>query len=65
MASVGEKSEFASWHRSLMANELTPKQLAVLQQMVEDGEADNLEEAARLLDWQAAFIDQVEHLYGF
>jgi hypothetical protein len=64
MARIDEQSEFDSWHRALQENKLKPKQLAVLQKMVDDGQADSLERAAQLLDWQDTVIDPLEHMYG-
>ena len=64
MASPHEKKEFESWHRALKAGTLTPDQLAVLQTMVDEGQAENLERAAQLLDWQETVIDPDEHMYG-
>ena len=65
MASPDEKKEFDSWHRALSENLLEPEQLAVLQKMVDDGQAESLEEAAQLLDWQDRVVDPDEHMYGF
>ena len=65
MASVSDRSEFESWHQALLAKQLSPQQLLVLQQMVDDGDAANLEQAAQLLDWQSEVVDSTEHLYGF
>jgi len=65
MASVHEEREFNSWLQALQAEKLTPEQLAVLQQMVDQGDAETLDRAAYLLDWQESVIDPVEHLYGF
>ena len=64
MASPHEKKEFDSWHRALIAGMLTPEQGAVLQAMVDEGQANNLESAAQLLDWQETVIDPDEHMYG-
>jgi len=64
MALPHEKKEFDSWHRALKENKLKPEQLAVLQKMVDEGEADNLVRAAQLLDWQETVIDPDEHMYG-
>jgi hypothetical protein len=64
MARPNEKKEFDSWHRALQENKLKPDQLAVLQKMIDDGEAESLEKAAQLLDWQETVIDPDEHLYG-
>ena len=65
MARPQEKREFDSWHRALRENKLRPEQVALLQDMVEEGQADSLEAAAQLLDWQDAVIDPDEHMYGF
>jgi len=64
MASQHEKKEFESWHRALMTDVLTPAQVAVLQTMVDEGLAEDLEGAAQLLDWQETVIDPDEHMYG-
>lgn len=64
MTTPGENKEFESWHRALAENELKPKQLAVLQEMVDSGQAESLEAAAKFLDWQDSVIDPDEHMYG-
>ncbi|MBX3011615.1 MAG: hypothetical protein KF832_08900 [Caldilineaceae bacterium] len=64
MASILETRDFDSWLQALHAEQLTTEQLAVLQQMVEQGQAETLERAAQLLDWQESVIDPIEHLYG-
>ena len=64
MASPHEKKEFESWYRALMTDALTPEQLAVLQNMVDEGQVENLARAAQLLDWQDTVIDPDEHMYG-
>lgn len=64
MASPHEKKEFESWYQALQKNQLTPQQRATLQKMVEEGQAETLERAAQLLDWQETVIDPDEHLYG-
>lgn len=64
MARPNEKKEFDSWHKALQENKLKPDQLAVLQKMIEEGEAETLEKAAQLLDWQETVIDPDEHMYG-
>ena len=64
MASAHEKKEFECWHRALMMDRLTPEQLPVLQTMVDEGQAKNLERAAQMLDWQDSVIDPDEHMYG-
>ena len=65
MADPHQKREFQSWHVALSENKLNPKQLAVLQEMVNDGQAKTLTEAASLLDWQETVINPDEHMYGF
>ena len=64
MASPHEKKEFESWQRALSENQLEPEQMAVLEDMVKEGQADSLEKAAQLLDWQETVIDPDEHMYG-
>ena len=64
MASIGEDREFESWVTALKAGVLTADQVAVLQGMVDDGEAGNLEQAARRLDWQETVNDPTDHMYG-
>ena len=39
MASIGEEREFNSWLQALQAQKLSPEQIAVLQQMVDQGDA--------------------------
>lgn len=65
MASVHDEREFNSWLQALQEQKLSPEQIAVLQQMVDQGKAETLDRAAYLLDWQESVIDPVEHLYGF
>lgn len=65
MAFIHEQREFTSWVQALQAEQLTVEQLAVLQTMVNDGEAESLTQAAQLLDWQESVIDHDEHMYGF
>lgn len=64
MALIQEKREFDSWLLALQAGTLTDIQIATLQQVVDDGKAATLEEAARLLDWQDTVIDPLERFYG-
>jgi hypothetical protein len=54
-----------SWRLALEAGQLTPEQLAVLEAMVTDGQADSLQSAAVMLDWQETVIHPDEHMYGF
>lgn len=64
MARIDEKEEFSSWLQALQAGMLTETQKGTLQQLVDDGKAATLEEAARYLDWQDSVIDPTEHFYG-
>jgi len=64
MALLQEEREFESWLQALRDQQLQPEQLAVLQQIVEQGKAESLEGAAQLLDWQDSVIDPIEHMYG-
>ena len=65
MTTPGEQKHFTSWQQALKENKLQPQELAVLQEMVNSGKADNLEAAAQLLDWQDEILDPDEHMYGF
>ena len=56
---------FQSWRQALEQNRLSRDQLAVLEKMVEDGEARTIEAAAARLDWQDTVISPDEHMYGF
>jgi hypothetical protein len=60
-----DESHFKSWRQALADGRLTQDQLAVLERMVEDGEADTVEAAAARLDWQDTVINPDEHMYGF
>ena len=64
MARIDEQQEFSSWLLALQAGALTETQLATLQQQIDEGKAETLEEAARYLDWQDSVIDPTEHFYG-
>ncbi len=64
MASPHERKEFESWQRALSEHQLEPEQVAVLEDMVKEGQAESLEKAAQLLDWQETVIDPDEHMYG-
>jgi len=54
-----------SWRLALEQGILTVEQRAVLEDMVTQGEAENIEAAASMLDWQDALINKPEHMYGF
>ena len=62
---MSEEHQFKSWRQALADNRLTRDQLAVLEKMVEDGEAATIEAAAARLDWQDTVINPDEHMYGF
>jgi hypothetical protein len=62
---MAEEFQFKSWRVALAEKQLTVEQLAVLEKMVEDGEADTVEAAAVRLDWQDTVINPEEHMYGF
>ncbi|MDE0143591.1 MAG: hypothetical protein OXI80_20385 [Caldilineaceae bacterium] len=64
MARIDEREEFSSWLVALKSGLLTESQKETLQQLVDDGKAATLEEAARYLDWQDSVIDPTEHFYG-
>jgi hypothetical protein len=59
------EAQFKSWRQALAQNLLTADQRAVLEKMVEDGEAGSVEAAAARLDWQDTVINPDEHMYGF
>ena len=54
-----------SWHQALEQGILTKEQVAVLEEMVKHGEAETIDAAASMLDWQDAIINKPEHMYGF
>jgi hypothetical protein len=56
---------FKSWARALAEGRLAPEQLALLSDMVNKGQAESLEAAARMLDWQDTVNNPDEHMYGF
>jgi len=60
-----EETKFKSWCQALDAGLLTPEQLAVLDDMVKQGQAEDRQAAASMLDWQDAIINKPEHMYGF
>ena len=65
MKNSSEESQFKSWRQALAEDRLTTEQHAVLVKMVEDGEAETIEDAAARLDWQDTVINPDEHMYGF
>jgi hypothetical protein len=62
---MSEEYQFKSWRQALAENRMSREQLSVLEKMVEDGEAENIEAAAARLDWQDTVINPDEHMYGF
>ncbi len=65
MAAPGENKEFDSWQQALAEHKLKPEQVTILREMVDKGQVENLEAAAKFLDWQESVIDPDEHMYGF
>jgi hypothetical protein len=65
MSHKPDEYQFKSWRQALAANRLNEDQRAVLERMVQDGEAETLEEAAAKLDWHDTVISPDEHMYGF
>ena len=65
MALPWDKREFGSWRQALANDALSTEQLGTLKEMTETGQADSLEAAADLLDWQDNVVDPDEHMYGF
>ncbi|MCB0088469.1 MAG: hypothetical protein KDE54_11195 [Caldilineaceae bacterium] len=57
--------QFVSWQIALRDETLTEEQMALLQEMVDEGQSETLERAAELLDFQDRFINATEHMYGF
>ncbi len=64
VALIHERHEFNSWVLALEAGVLTAEQMAVLQELVDDGKVASLKTAAQFLDWQEEAMDGIEHLYG-
>ena len=60
-----ENQPFRSWQRGLADGTLTPEQLAILKDMVDTGQVESIETAAKFLDWQDSVIDPPEHMWGF
>ena len=56
--------KFSSWQSALEQSLLKPKQIAVLQTMVDEGHAKNLDDAASILDLQEIIIHPPEHMWG-
>ena len=60
-----EQTPIKSWRQALDQGILTKEQRATLEDMIQQGQAENLEAAASMLDWQDAIINKPEHMYGF
>jgi hypothetical protein len=65
MTNHAEPEHFINWQRALAENTLTPEQKKTLQDMVDSGQVDSVETAAKMLDWQDGVIDPGEHMWGF
>ena len=65
MTQSQDAPQFVSWQIALRDETLTEEQMALLQEMVDEGQAETLERAAELLDFQDRFINATEHMYGF
>lgn len=59
------RGNIRSWRQALDSGELTAEQKTVLEDMVSQGQAETIEAAASMLDWQDAIINKPEHMYGF
>ena len=59
------ENKITSWRQALESGSLSAEQLAVLDEMVEQGQAADRQAAASMLDWQDAIINKPEHMYGF
>ena len=56
--------KFSSWQSALKQGLLKPEQVAVLQTMVDEGQAKALDDAASILDLQETIIHPPEHMWG-
>ncbi|MCY3905250.1 MAG: hypothetical protein OXF62_04630 [Caldilineaceae bacterium] len=64
MARIDEDIEFQSWLVALRTGILNEMQLQMLQLLIDEGKAKDLEGAARYLDWRNSVMDPTEHFYG-
>ncbi len=64
MARIDEDVEFQSWIVALRSGILNEVQLQMLQLLIDEGKAKDLEGAARYLDWRNSVMDPTEHFYG-
>jgi hypothetical protein len=65
MDNQSNTGKIQSWRQALDQGLLTVEQLALLDQMVTEGQAEDRQAAASMLDWQDTIINKPEHLYGF
>ena len=65
MDETTDKGKITSWRQALDQGALTSEQIAVLDEMIQEGQAESREAAASMLDWQDAIINKPEHMYGF
>ena len=65
MDDLQDQGKITSWRQALDNGALTSQQIAVLEEMVKEGQAESIEAAASMLDWQDAIINKPEHMYGF
>ena len=64
MALPWDKRDFASWREALVQHRLTDKQIDLLEGMVQEGQAESVQAAAEMLDWQENVVDPDEDMYG-
>jgi hypothetical protein len=65
MDDAQEQGKITSWRQALDNGILTSQQIAVLEEMVKEGQAESIQAAASMLDWQDTIINKPEHMYGF
>jgi hypothetical protein len=58
------REQFSSWHSALKQNLLKSAQVETLQNMIDDGRAKSMDEAAAILDLQETIIHPAEHMWG-
>ncbi len=58
------EESLSSWAQALAVGKLTEEQHKILEDMVAEGQAGSLEEAARLLDWQTEAIERTPGMWG-
>ena len=65
MENAPDRDKFKSWRQALDHGLLETQQIALLDEIIKEGQAENREAAADMLDWQDAIINKPEHMYGF